>query len=101
MAWLDKVRQLEYPEVGKYVVIFMLLLEISAYIYLVISSQDCLKAILLSVGLLVASFLTVVASALSIPLKFYFNHWILYNIMAVLSILARITVLVWIVILNF
>lgn len=101
MAWLDKVKELEYPQAGKYVIFIMLLLELSVSVYLLIASQDCLKAILLSVGLLVASFITLVSCGLSIPIQFYFKHWILYNIIGLLSLVGRTTMLVWIMILNF
>lgn len=101
MAWLDKVRQLEYPQAGKYLIFVMLLLELSIYVYLAIASRECLKAILLSVGLIIASFLTVVSCGLSLPTSFYFKHWIIYNIIGLLSLVGRVTMLIWIMILNF
>lgn len=40
MYWLQKVKQLDFPKIGKWMILLMLCLEASVYIYLTIVNQQ-------------------------------------------------------------
>lgn len=90
----------DYPKLGKCVLLVMLGIEIGVFVYLVIENQHCRKAVLLSSYLLGTAVFTFVASALAIPLRFYFHHWIIFFVMQGLAIAARLGAIVWIEVLN-
>ena len=92
-------RRLNFPLIGKGLIMLMAITEGSVYIWL-LSSQDGSKANLLSSFLLVTSLLTVAHVACSIPVKMY-SHWPkLYYSIGLVSILTRIVVILLVVMLN-
>ena len=90
----------DYPKIGKFILLGMILIEITTYIYLAINNQQSHQAILLSCYLLLTSVITFIASALSIPIRFYFYHWRLFMMVQGMAILARIVGLIGIVVLD-
>ena len=90
----------DYPKIAKYLLLAMLTLELSTYIYLTISNSHCQKAFLLSSYLLTTSLVTFIACSLAIPLKFYFHHWIIFFTFQVLAITFRLGAVIWIVVLD-
>ena len=97
---LEKIREYDFPKIGKFILLFMLTLESITYVYLVISNQSCPKAIALSAYLLITSVVTFIASALSISIRVYFNHWIFFFMAQGLAIACRVAAVIWIVILD-
>lgn len=97
---LENMKYWDYPKIGKFILLLMLLIEMSTYTYLTINNQQSHKAVLLSCYLLLTSVITFVGSALAIPLRFYFNHWVLFFMAQGLAILSRTVAIVWIVVLN-
>lgn len=97
---LENMKYWDYPKIGKFILLGMILIEMSTYIYLAVNNQQSHKAILISTYLLLASVVTFIASALAIPLKFYFSHWILFFIAQSLAIMLRVVAIVWIVVLD-
>lgn len=100
MPWMEKVKRLDFPKVGKFIIVMMCFLEAAVYVHLIVINQHSSTAVALSSFLLVSSAIGLVASALSIPLRFYYNHWIVYNCLAGTSIASRAVALAWIIILN-
>lgn len=79
----------------------MLFIEMSVYVYMAIANEHCQPALMLSCFLLVASFLTLLPTVLSIPLTFYYYHWRIYFVLAALSIAGRVAAIIWVVVINF
>lgn len=90
----------DYPKIGKIILLGMILIELSTYVYLVINNQQSQKALSLSSYLIFTSLITFIASALTIPLKFYFYHWILFFSIHGIAIISRMVGIVWIIILD-
>jgi hypothetical protein len=75
----------------------MTVLEMSAYIYLTITNQECPQGMWLSSFLLLTAVSTLTVAAMSLPLSFYYHHWISFWLACVLSTILRLIALVWIV----
>lgn len=102
MVNFDAIRnRLDCPKIGKILVLTMLSMEMSVYVYLTITNKNSQQALTLSCFLLLASFFTFLSTVLSISLTFYYYHSNLYFISAGLSILTRIIIISFLVVLNY
>ena len=97
---LEKIRHWDFPKIGKFVLLFMLAIENITYVYLIISNQSCPKAIALSSYLLTTSIITLIASALSISVRFYFHYWVFFFAVQGVAATCRLGAIIWIVILD-
>ena len=97
---LEKIRHWDFPKIGKFVLLFMLAIENITYVYLIISNQSCPKAIALSSYLLTTSVITLIASALSISIRFYFHYWVFFFAVQGVAATCRLGAIIWIVILD-
>lgn len=85
---MNKLRAIDYPKIGKAFIILTTTIEGSVYSYLAISSTSNI-ALGLSLYLLFTSINTLLLTALSISVSFYYRHSKSYCCLGGLAILSR------------
>ena len=100
MELLNNCQTWNWPLIGKFILIIMILLEGSINLYLLLSYQGISNAIVLSAYLLTTSFIMLINVGLSISIRIYYNYPKTFHVSALLSILSRAAAIIMIVRLN-
>lgn len=92
---LTKFKEINYPKLGKVIILIIATIEASIYVYLGLSQLSNAVSLFLSIYLLFTSLLTISITIFSIPLSFYYYHPIAYSVIGILAILSRFLSMIW------
>ena len=88
------VSRLDFPHLGKILLLVMTTTESIVYLSLAISYSFDITSLFLSFGLLLSSITTITLTAISIPAKIYYYHTQIYLSVAVVAVFARIATMI-------